>query len=64
MKITKAIENKPGNCIRCKSLGRWSLNWIAFMYKIEGKDGLYCWECARKIKEEENEKNKTNMEKL
>lgn len=49
MIIAKATGNGQSECRRCKEQGKWSLTWTCMLYTIEGKDGFYCWDCAKKI---------------
>ena len=53
MKITKAIGNGQSQCSECKRHGKWNVQWTEFMYKIEGKDGIYCRDCVNKLKLQE-----------
>ena len=46
MKITQAQGNGQGQCALCKKRGKWNVQWMVFLYKIEGKDGVYCKNCA------------------
>lgn len=50
MKITKAQGNGQGQCALCKKRGKWNVNWMCFLYKVEGKDGVYCRSCADELK--------------
>ena len=42
MKITQAQGNGQGQCALCKKRGKWNVQWMCFLYKVEGKDGVYC----------------------
>ncbi len=33
----------------CTDNGKWNRNWMCFLYEIEGHEGCYCSECAKKI---------------
>jgi hypothetical protein len=46
MKITKAQGYGQGQCALCKKRGRWNVQWMCFLYKVEGKDGVYCKNCV------------------
>ena len=46
MKIAQAQGNGQGQCVLCKKRGKWNVQWTSFLYKIEGKDGVYCKNCA------------------
>lgn len=50
MKITQAQGNGQGQCALCKKRGKWNVQWMCFLYKIEGKDGVYCKHCADELK--------------
>lgn len=50
MKVTQCKGEGGGYCRRCEDNGRWSRNWMCFLYKIEGYDGCYCGECVKEIK--------------
>jgi hypothetical protein len=52
LKITRCTGNGQGECTRCKQLKGWSREWMTFLYKIEGRDGLYCGDCVRQIAKE------------
>lgn len=46
--MIKAKGNGLSECYQCKKVGKYSLTWTSFLYKIE-KDNykhLYCYECA------------------
>ena len=49
MKIVKAEGHGQSECRRCKELGKWSLTWTSFLYKVEGLEGYYCWEHAQEM---------------
>ena len=50
MKITQAQGNGQGQCALCKKRGKWNVQWMCFLYEIEGKEGVYCKNCADEIK--------------
>lgn len=55
IKITQCKGEGQGSCKRCNGKGIWNVNWMCFLYKIEGFEGCYCRECAKEImREEEN----------
>lgn len=54
MKITQAQGNGQGQCARCKKKGKWNVQWMTFLYKVEGKEGVYCKECIDQMKWEEH----------
>ena len=49
MKITQAQGNGQGRCALCEKRGKWNLQWMAFLFKVEGKDGVYCQNCADEL---------------
>lgn len=53
MKVTKCTGEGQGSCKRCSDRGKYSRNWMCFLYKIEGKEGCYCFDCVKEIKNEE-----------
>lgn len=46
MKITQAQGNGQGQCALCKKRGKWNVQWMCFLYKVEGKEGVYCKNCV------------------
>lgn len=50
LKITQAQGKGQGQCRLCKQRGKWNVQWMCFLYKIEGKDGVYCEQCKDEIK--------------
>lgn len=52
MKIVQCSGDGQGSCKRCIDNGKWNVNWMCFLYKIEGLDGCYCSDCVKKITEE------------
>lgn len=52
MKITKAQGEGHGQCTLCKENGRWNVQWMCFLYEVEGKDGVYCKDCIDIIRRE------------
>lgn len=42
--------NGQSQCRRCKMLGKYNVDWTCFMYKIDGLDGHYCFDCVKEIK--------------
>ena len=56
MKITQAQGNGQGQCALCRSRGKWNVQWMTFLYRVEGKDGVYCKRCVDELKGEEDEK--------
>lgn len=57
--MKKCEGNGQGSCKRCEEKGIWNRIWMCFLYKIEGKEGCYCYECAKEIESEiKNDINK------
>ena len=54
VKITQCQGNGQGTCKRCNDKGIWNVNWMCFLYKIEGLEGCYCRECVKEIMREED----------
>lgn len=52
MKITKAQGNGQAQCAGCKIRGIWNVQWMCFLYNIEGKEGVYCSKCVNEIRKE------------
>lgn len=50
MKITQAQGNGQGQCALCKKRGKWNVQWMCFLYEIEGKDGVYCKNCVDELR--------------
>ena len=49
MKIIRAQGNGQGQCALCKKRGKWNVQWMCFLYKVEGKEGVYCKNCADEL---------------
>ena len=54
MKVTQCTGEGQGSCKRCSDKGKWNRMWCCFLYKIEGHEGCYCFDCVKEITEEEN----------
>ncbi len=52
MEIKRAEGEGQAQCRGCKDRGKWNIQWCTFLYKIEGKEGLYCEDCMQQIKTE------------
>lgn len=50
LKITPCEGEGAGSCKMCTDNGKWNRNWMCFLYRIEGRDGCYCSDCVKKIK--------------
>nr|DAR00777.1 MAG TPA: PROTEIN/RNA Complex, archaeal, ribosomal, 50S, protein.0A [Caudoviricetes sp.] len=53
LKVTRCNGEGKGVCKRCKERKGFGLNWMSFLYKIEGYDGCYCFDCVKEILIEE-----------
>ena len=62
MRITKAIGNGQSECKRCHDNNIWSLTWTSMLYRIEGMERLYCYNCVQEIAREKGEKLFYNSE--
>ena len=49
MKVQKCTGEGLGSCKSCDDKGIWNRNWMCFLYKIEGYDGVYCRKCVEEI---------------
>ena len=61
MKITQAQGNGQGQCALCKKRGKWNVQWMCFLYRVEGKEGVYCKACADELAIEGIVKRKAGM---
>lgn len=55
IKITRCKGEGQGECRRCKQIKGWGLNWMCFLYEIEGYKGCYCFNCVKEILKEASE---------
>jgi len=58
MEITQAQGNGQGQCALCKKRGKWNVQWMCFLYKVEGKEGVYCKDCVNELKMQDVVKRK------
>lgn len=49
LKVTKCKGEGQGSCKKCFDEGKWNRNWMCFLYHIEGYNGCYCYDCVKKI---------------
>ena len=49
LEITKCSGDGQGSCKRCSEKGKWNRIWMCFLYKIEGFDGCYCYDCVKEL---------------
>lgn len=64
MKITQAQGNGQGQCALCKKRGKWNVQWMCFLYKVEGEEGVYCKSCIDELVTEDYVLNNKKGEKL
>ena len=50
MKITRAQGDGQGQCALWKKRGKWNVQWMTFLYKVDGVEGVYCKSCANEIR--------------
>ena len=55
LNVTKCKGEGMGSCKRCTDNGRWNMMWCCFLYKIDGYDGCYCYNCVQEIRKEVEE---------
>lgn len=58
LKITKCVGEGQGSCKRCAEIRGFNRLWMCFLYKIDGYEGVYCYDCALAISEEARKKEK------
>jgi len=63
MKITQAQGNGQGQCSLCKKRGKWNVQWMCFLYEVEGKEGVYCKNCADELRIQSNIQNAIDSRK-
>lgn len=49
VKMRQCEGNGLGTCTLCNRKGIWNRRWMCFLYKIDGMDGCYCYDCANEI---------------
>lgn len=54
VKVACCEGEGQGSCKRCVDKGIWNRMWMSFLYKIEGFEGYYCWNCVKEILAEQN----------
>lgn len=50
VEIKRAKGNGQAQCRGCKNKDKWNVQWCDFLYEIEGKEGLYCFNCVKEIR--------------
>lgn len=49
LRIEQCSGEGQGSCKMCSDNGKWNVNWMCFLYRVDGYDGIYCHECVEKI---------------
>ena len=49
LEIKQCSGEGLGSCKMCSDNGNWNRNWMCFLYRINGYEGVYCKECVDKI---------------
>lgn len=52
LKIIKCVGDGQSECKRCADIKGFNRFWMAMLYKIDGFDGCYCYDCMRFIVKE------------
>lgn len=47
--ITQSEGHGQGQCVLCEKRGKWNRTWMCFLYKIKGKEGVYCANCVAEL---------------
>lgn len=50
MKITRAQGYGQGQCALCRKRGKWNVQWMCFLYRVDDKEGVYCKDCVAELK--------------
>ncbi len=48
--IKRAEGNGQAQCKGCKDKNKWNVQWCCHLYEVEGKEGLYCFDCVKEIR--------------
>ena len=59
LKVTRCKGEGQGSCKMCTDNGKYGRFWMCFLFEIEGYEGCYCPDCARKIVQGNLEKEST-----
>jgi len=62
LKITKCVGEGQGECKRCAEIKGFNRFWTSMLYKIDGYEGVYCYDCVLAISAEVREKEKLEEE--
>lgn len=60
--IRKAEGNGLSSCLMCNRSGIWNRHWTSMLYTVDGCEGFYCYDCAKKL-EDIFEKEQEHREK-
>lgn len=55
IKVTPCEGEGQGSCKRCSDKGKWNRMWMWSLCKIEGREGCYCFNCAKEILKEDHQ---------
>lgn len=55
LKVTRCKGEGQGTCKMCSDNGKWNVNWMCLLFRVEGREGCYCSDCVRKIMEKRSE---------
>lgn len=50
VEIKRAEGNGQAQCKGCKDKNKWRVQWVTQLYEVEGKEGLYCFDCVKEIR--------------
>ena len=71
MSITKYIKAKKckgegqGQCALCHAKGRWNVQWMCFLYEIEGLPNFaFCEDCIKRIDEAQSPERVSEINEL
>jgi len=53
-RVTVCEGEGLGSCKRCEDKGKWNRQWMCFLYRIKGMEGIYCKNCVKEILNEES----------
>lgn len=57
MKVTQCEGEGQGSCTMCNANGTFNVQWMCFLYKVEGYEGCYCSDCVKKIRQQKREED-------
>lgn len=59
MKVTQCEGEGQGGCTMCNANGVFNVQWMCFLYKVEGYEGCYCSDCVKKIRQQKREEDES-----